>query len=65
MTIRAIIGTIAVLAGFAVLERSVDATTGQTALCKANVGLRADATARPDRHAADGAAVSRMPGCRE
>ena len=35
MTIRAIIGTIAVLAGFAVLERSVDASTGQAGSCKA------------------------------
>jgi hypothetical protein len=35
MSIRAIIGTIAVLVGFAVLERSVDASTGQGASCKA------------------------------
>ena len=35
MSIRAIIGTIAVLAGFAVLERSVDASTGQGGSCKA------------------------------
>ena len=35
MTIRAIIGTVAVLAGFAVLERSVDASTGQAGSCKA------------------------------
>ena len=34
MTIRAIIGTVAVLAGFAVLERSVDASTGQAGSCK-------------------------------
>jgi hypothetical protein len=31
--IRAIIGTVAVLAGFAVLERSVDASTGQAGSC--------------------------------
>lgn len=31
--IRAIIGTAAVLAGFAVLERSVDASTGQAGAC--------------------------------
>ena len=31
--IRAIVGTVAVLAGFAVLERSVDASTGQAGLC--------------------------------
>lgn len=35
MTIRAIIGTIAVLAGFAVLEHSVDASTGHAGSCKA------------------------------
>ncbi|UYN94315.1 MAG: hypothetical protein KIT25_20095 [Enhydrobacter sp.] len=35
MTIRAIIGTIAVLAGFAVLERSVDASTGYAGSCQA------------------------------
>ena len=35
MTIRAIIGTVAVLAGLAVLERSVDASTGQSGSCKA------------------------------
>jgi hypothetical protein len=35
MSIRAIIGTVAVLAGFAVLERSVDASTGQAGSCKA------------------------------
>ena len=34
MTIRAIIGTVAVLAGLAVLERSVDASTGQAGTCK-------------------------------
>jgi hypothetical protein len=34
MTIRAIIGAIAVLAGFAVLEQSVDASTGQAGSCK-------------------------------
>jgi hypothetical protein len=34
MTIRAIIGTVAVLAGFAVLETSVDASTGQAGSCK-------------------------------
>ena len=34
MTIRAIIGTVAVLAGFAVLEHSVDASTGQAGSCK-------------------------------
>ena len=34
MSIRAIIGTVAVLAGFAVLERSVDASTGQAGSCK-------------------------------
>lgn len=34
MTIRAIIGTIAVLAGFAVVERSVDASTGQAGSCR-------------------------------
>jgi hypothetical protein len=33
--IRAIIGTVAVLAGFAVLENSVDASTGFTGSCKA------------------------------
>ena len=33
--IRAIIGTIAVLAGFAVVETSVDASTGQAGSCKA------------------------------
>ncbi len=33
--IRAIIGTVAVLAGFAVVENSVDASTGQAGLCKA------------------------------
>jgi hypothetical protein len=33
--IRAIIGTVAVLAGFAVLEQSVDASTGQAGSCKA------------------------------
>ena len=32
--IRAIIGTVAVLAGFAVLERSVDASTGLAGTCK-------------------------------
>jgi len=31
--IRAIVGTVAVLAGFAVLERSVDACTGQAGSC--------------------------------
>ncbi len=31
--IRAIVGTVAVLAGFAVLERSVDASTGQAGSC--------------------------------
>jgi len=35
MSIRAIIGTVAVLAGFAVLEHSVDASTGQAGSCKA------------------------------
>jgi hypothetical protein len=35
MTIRAIIGTVAVLAGFAVLEHTVDASTGQAGSCKA------------------------------
>jgi hypothetical protein len=35
MMIRAIIGTVAVLAGFAVLEQSVDASTGQAGSCKA------------------------------
>ncbi len=34
MTIRAIIGAVAVLAGFAVLEQSVDASTGQAGSCK-------------------------------
>jgi hypothetical protein len=34
MTIRAIIGAVAVLAGFAVLEHSVDASTGQAGSCK-------------------------------
>jgi hypothetical protein len=34
MSIRAIIGTVAVLAGFAVLEHSVDASTGQAGSCK-------------------------------
>jgi hypothetical protein len=33
--LRAIIGTVAVLAGFAVLERSVDASTGQAGSCTA------------------------------
>lgn len=33
--IRAMIGTVAVLAGFAVLERSVDASTGLAGTCKA------------------------------
>jgi hypothetical protein len=33
--IRAIIGTVAVLAGFAVLEKSVDASTGLSGSCKA------------------------------
>jgi hypothetical protein len=33
--IRAIIGTVAVLAGFAVVENSVDASTGQAGSCKA------------------------------
>ena len=33
--LRAIIGTVAVLAGFGVLERSVDASTGQAGSCKA------------------------------
>ena len=33
--IRAMIGTVAVLAGFAVLERSVDASTGLAGSCKA------------------------------
>jgi hypothetical protein len=33
--IRAIIGTVAVLAGFAVLEQSVDASTGHAGSCKA------------------------------
>lgn len=33
--LRAIIGTAAVLAGFGVLERSVDASTGQAGSCKA------------------------------
>ncbi len=36
MTIRAIIGAIAVLAGLAVLEQSVDASTGQAGSCKAS-----------------------------
>ena len=36
MTIRAIIGAIAVLAGFAVLEQSVDASTGQAGSCKSS-----------------------------
>ena len=31
--IRAMIGTVAVLAGFAVVERSVDASTGQGGTC--------------------------------
>ena len=31
--IRGIVGTVAVLAGFAVLERSVDASTGQAGSC--------------------------------
>jgi hypothetical protein len=31
--IRAMIGTVAVLAGFAVVERSVDASTGQAGSC--------------------------------
>ena len=31
--LRAMIGTVAVLAGFAVLERSVDASTGQAGSC--------------------------------
>lgn len=31
--IRAVIGTVAVLAGFAVVERSVDASTGQAGSC--------------------------------
>jgi hypothetical protein len=35
MTIRAIIGTVSVLAGFIVLEQSVDASTGLAASCKA------------------------------
>ncbi|MBS0537331.1 MAG: hypothetical protein JSR47_01160 [Proteobacteria bacterium] len=35
MSIRAIIGTVAVLAGFVVLEHSVDASTGQAGSCKA------------------------------
>jgi hypothetical protein len=34
MTIRANIGTVAVLAGLAVLEHSVDASTGQAGSCK-------------------------------
>jgi hypothetical protein len=34
MTIRAVIGTVAVLAGFAVLEHSVDASTGQAGSCR-------------------------------
>lgn len=34
MMIRAIIGTTAVLWGFAVVEQSVDASTGQAGLCK-------------------------------
>lgn len=33
MMIRAMIGTVAVLAGFAVVERSVDASTGQPGSC--------------------------------
>jgi hypothetical protein len=33
--IRAIVGTVAVLAGFAVLEQSVDASTGLSGSCKA------------------------------
>jgi hypothetical protein len=33
--LRAIIGTVAVLAGFGVLERSVDASTGQAGTCTA------------------------------
>lgn len=33
MTFRAIVGTIAVLAGFAVVERSVDASTSQAGSC--------------------------------
>lgn len=36
MTIRAIIGTIAVLAGFAVVEHSVDASTGYAGSCQAS-----------------------------
>ena len=32
--IRAVIGTVAVLAGFAVVERSSDASTGQAGSCK-------------------------------
>jgi len=35
MTIRAIIGTVAVLGGLGVLEQSVDASTGQAGSCKA------------------------------
>jgi len=34
MTIRAIIGTVAVLSGLAVLEQSVDASTGEAGTCK-------------------------------
>lgn len=34
MTMRAIIGTVAVLAGFAVVERSVDASAGEAGSCK-------------------------------
>lgn len=34
--LRAIIGTVAVLAGFGVLERSVDASTGHAGSCTAN-----------------------------
>jgi len=35
MTFRAFIGTVAVLAGFAILDRTVDASTGETGSCKA------------------------------
>ncbi len=62
--LRAIIGTVAVLAGFGVLERSVDASTGYAGSCTATQAYallqrgemvlgsrRADAAGGGDRHA--------------
>ncbi len=43
MTLRAIIGTVAVLAGFAVVERSVGADAGRAGPCKSGQPATQDA----------------------